>query len=68
METEKRKYNAKRALVMSGVFTIIAYIMLYKEPFSSSIVNISVFIVLVTTIDFTVHRILKKRRKVGDDE
>lgn len=68
MGNQKRKYNAKRALFMTAVFTIVAYFFLFREPFSSTTLNIIVFVFLMTLVDIAVYRVIKrKRRKEGEN-
>ena len=68
MEKRKREYKVKRALIMTIVFTLVAYLFLIYKPFSP-VVNIVSFVIIMTTIDVTVFRSIKKRkRNVGDEE
>lgn len=69
MEMQKRKYNTKRALGMTVIFTIVAYFFLYHQPFSSTLTNMVVFILLMSSIDFTIYQVLKRRkREEGEEE
>lgn len=68
MENKKRQYKVKRALIMTIVFTIMAYFFLINQPFKP-LTNIIAFVIIMTTIDITVFKLIKTgKRKVGDEE
>lgn len=68
MENKNREYKVKRALVMTVVFTLVSYFFLIYQPFKP-IANIILFVIIMTTIDITVFKLIKTgKRKVGDEE
>lgn len=67
MEVTKLSRRFIRAFYMTCIFTLMGYIFLIYGPFKSTILNVGVFIMVMTVIDFLVLRWLKNSEKNGDE-